>query len=133
MVWLPQEKRKRQRQVNAKVLESFFMSYRFFGPARNTDCRDEDRQFSAGLQNGNLAGPTICRRKGKLLVFLWNLGAEDLENTHHNSDDKSDAHIEEGIFPGIQFAEYPHQERVTETLYSFSSSSSRPKLAIISQ
>ena len=37
VVWLPQENRKRQRQVNAKALDRFFMLYRLFGPASNAD------------------------------------------------------------------------------------------------
>ena len=49
-----------------------------------------------------------------LFVFLWDFGTKDIEEPHHNGDRKTDSQIKERIFPGIQFAEHPHQERITD-------------------
>ena len=65
VVWLPQENRKRQRQVKTKELDSFFMLYRLIGLVNNRGLAQEKEPGQDGLgdkdgRNAQVELPLLC-------------------------------------------------------------------------
>ena len=75
-------------------------------------CRITYGFINLGIHRSKLRCYTLINRN--LIVFLRDLGPKDIENAHYDGNDKTDSQIDEDISPGIQFAEDPHQERITE-------------------
>ena len=75
-------------------------------------CRITYGFIDLGIHSSKLRCYTLINRN--LIVFLWDLGPKDIENAHYDGNDKTDSQIDEGISPGIQFAEDPHQERISD-------------------
>jgi hypothetical protein len=56
-------------------------------------CRITYGFIDLGIHRSKLRCYTLINRN--LIVFLWDLGPKDIEDTHHNGNDKTDSQIDE--------------------------------------